>query len=118
VNRAAPVCPTARRPCTGEREACDGSEAWAAASMACASRMAASNSALSRSAFSSPAYRIKGGTRGWLYLLLTLPFSSVAMRLGPVLAGPVHSWVGAAGRFAAVCCVRGGGVPRDKIIIG
>ena len=37
--------------------------------------------------------------------LLTLPFSSVAMRLGPVLAGPVPSCVGAAGRFAAVCCV-------------
>ena len=47
----------------------------------------------------------------------TLPFSSVAMRLRPVPAGPVHSCVGAAGRFAAVCCVRGGGVPRDKIII-
>jgi len=31
------------------------------------------------------------------------------MRLGPVLAGPVHSFVGAAGRFAAVCCVKGGG---------
>jgi len=30
---------------------------------------------------------------------------SVAMRLGPVLAGPVHSCVGAAGCFAAVCCV-------------
>jgi len=29
------------------------------------------------------------------------------MRLGPVPAGPVHSCVGAAGRFAAVCCVRG-----------
>jgi len=39
---------------------------------------------------------------------LTLPFSSVAMRLGPVPAGPVYSCVGAAGRFAAVCCVRGG----------
>ena len=39
---------------------------------------------------------------------LTLPFSSVAMRLGPVPAGPVHSCVGAAGRFAAMCCVRGG----------
>ena len=39
------------------------------------------------------------------------------MRLGPVPAGPVHSCVGAAGRFAAVCCVRGEGVPRDKIII-
>ena len=50
---------------------------------------------------------------GWpVAVLLTLPFSSVAMRLGPVLAGPVHSCVGAAGRFAAVCCVRGGGVPR------
>jgi len=24
------------------------------------------------------------------------------------MAGPVHSCVGAAGRFAAVCCVRGG----------
>jgi len=41
---------------------------------------------------------------------LTLPFSSVAMRLGPVLAGLVHSCVGAAGRFAAVCVVLGGGV--------
>ena len=39
----------------------------------------------------------------------TLAFSSVAMRLGLVLAGPVRSCVGAAGRFAAVCCVRGGG---------
>ena len=39
------------------------------------------------------------------------------MRLRPVPAGPVHSCVGAAGRFAAVCCVRGGGVPRDIIII-
>jgi len=39
---------------------------------------------------------------------LTLPLPSVAMRLGPVPAGPVHSCVGAAGRFAAVCCVRGG----------
>ena len=39
---------------------------------------------------------------------LTLPFSSVAMRLGPVPAGLVHSCVGAAGRFAAVCCVKGG----------
>jgi len=47
---------------------------------------------------------------GWLVAVpLTLPFSSVAMRLGPVPAGPVHSCVGAAGRFAAVCCVRGGG---------
>jgi len=45
-------------------------------------------------------------------------FSSVAMRLGPVPAGPVHSCVGAAERFAAVCCVRvGGDVPRDKFII-
>jgi len=42
-------------------------------------------------------------------VLLTLPFYSVAMRLGPVLAGPVHLCVGAAGRFAAVCCVREGG---------
>jgi len=49
-------------------------------------------------------------------VLLTLHFSSVAMRLGPVLAGPVHSCVGAAERFAAVCCVRGGGGPRDKLI--
>jgi len=56
---------------------------------------------------------------GWpVAVPLTLPFASVAMRLGPVLAGPVHSCVGAAGRFAAVCCVGGGGgVPRDKIII-
>jgi len=47
---------------------------------------------------------------GWpVAVPLTLPFASVAMRLGPVLAGPVHSCVGAAGRFAAVCCVRGGG---------
>jgi len=46
---------------------------------------------------------------GWpIAVLLTLPFSSVAVRLGPVLAGPVHSCVGAAGRSAAVCCVRGG----------
>jgi len=32
------------------------------------------------------------------------------MRLGPVPAGPVpvHSCVGAAGRFAAVRCVKGG----------
>jgi len=37
-----------------------------------------------------------------------IPFSSVAMRLGPVPAGPVHSCVGAAGRFAAVCCDREG----------
>ena len=50
-------------------------------------------------------------------LLRTLPFSSVAVRLGPVLAGSVHSCVGAAGRSAAVCCVRGGRVPRDKLII-
>jgi len=35
------------------------------------------------------------------------------MRLGPVLAGPVHSCVGAAGHFAAVCCrVKGGGGVR------
>ena len=56
---------------------------------------------------------------GWpVAVPLTLPFSSVATRLGPVPAGPVHSCVGAAGRFAAVCYVRGGGgVPRDKIII-
>jgi len=40
---------------------------------------------------------------------LTLPFSLVAMRLGPVLAGPEHSCVGAAGRFAAVWCWGGGG---------
>jgi len=33
------------------------------------------------------------------------------------MAGPVRSCVGAGGRFAAVCWVRGGGVPRDKIII-
>jgi len=47
---------------------------------------------------------------GWpVAVPLTLPFSSVAMRLEPVPAGPVHSCVGAAGRFAAVCCVRGGG---------
>jgi len=47
------------------------------------------------------------------------------LSLGPVPAGPVHSCVSrpvhscvsAAGRFAAVCCVRVGGVPRDKIII-
>jgi len=39
------------------------------------------------------------------------------MRLWPVLTGPVHSCVGAAGRFPAVCCVKGGGVPRDKPII-
>jgi len=46
---------------------------------------------------------------GWpVAVPLTLPFSSVAMRLGPVLASPIHSCVGAAGRFAAVCCVRGG----------
>jgi len=46
-------------------------------------------------------------------VLLTLPFS-VAIRLGPVLAGPVHSCVGPAGRFAAVCCVCvcGGGGAR------
>ena len=45
----------------------------------------------------------------YIYLsIYTLSFSSVAMRLGPVPAGPVHSCVGAAGRFAAVCCVRGG----------
>jgi len=50
-------------------------------------------------------------------VLLTLPFYSVAVRLGPVLAGPVHSCVGAAGRSAAVCCVRGEGGPRDKLII-
>ena len=42
-------------------------------------------------------------------VLLTLPFSSVAMRLGTVLAGPVHSYVGAVEHIAAVCCVRGGG---------
>jgi len=36
------------------------------------------------------------------------------MRLGPVPAGPVHSCVGAAGRFVAVCCVRGGGVRGIK----
>jgi len=53
---------------------------------------------------------------GWpVAVLLTLPLSSVAMRLGPVLAGPVHSCVSAAGCFAAVCCVKGGGVPRDKL---
>jgi len=47
---------------------------------------------------------------GWpVAVLLTLPFSSVAMRLGPVMAGPVHSCVGAAGRFAAVCGAGGGG---------
>ena len=47
---------------------------------------------------------------GWpVAVPLTLPFSSVAMRLRLVPAGPVHSCVGAAGRFAAVCCVRGGG---------
>jgi len=41
------------------------------------------------------------------------------MRLGLVLAGPVHSCVGAAGRFAAVFVLGGGGdVPRDTIIIG
>jgi len=40
-------------------------------------------------------------------VLLTQPFPPVAMRLGPVLAGPVHSCVGAARRFAAVCCARG-----------
>ena len=40
---------------------------------------------------------------------LTLPVSSVAMRLGPVLAGPVHSCVGAAGRFAGCVLLRGGG---------
>jgi len=44
------------------------------------------------------------------------------MRLGPVLAGPVHSCVGAAGRFAA-CVVLGGagggggGGPKDKLSI-
>jgi len=49
---------------------------------------------------------------GWpVAVPLTLPFSSVAMRHGPVPADPAHSCVGAAagaGRFAAVCCVRGG----------
>ena len=46
---------------------------------------------------------------GWpVAVPLTLPFSLVAMRLGPVPAGPVHSCVGVAERFAAVCCVRGG----------
>jgi len=46
---------------------------------------------------------------GWpVAVPLTLPFSSVGVRLGPVPAGPVYSCVGAAGRFAAVCCVRGG----------
>ena len=53
---------------------------------------------------------------GWpVAVLRTLPFSSVAMRLGPVLAGPVHSCVGAAGRFAAVCCVRGGVLRRINL---
>jgi len=46
---------------------------------------------------------------GWpVAVPLTLPFSLVAVRLGPVLAGPVHSCVGAAGHSAAVCCVWGG----------
>ena len=45
---------------------------------------------------------------GWpVAVLLTLPFSLVAMRLGPELAGPVPSCVGAAGRFAAVWVFRG-----------
>ena len=47
-------------------------------------------------------FRLWLARRGSTYPTL----SSVAMRLGPVPAGPVHSCVGAAGRFAAVCCVR------------
>jgi len=63
-----------------------------------------------------PYNHLRSGSTSALYIRiriyvavpLTLPFSSVAMRLGPVPAGPVHSCVGAPGRFAAVCCVRGG----------
>jgi len=53
---------------------------------------------------------------GWpVAVLFSRPFfSSVAMRLGPVLAGPVYSCVGAAGCFGTVCCVRGGGGGQGK----
>jgi len=47
---------------------------------------------------------------GWpVAVPLTLPFSSVAMRLGPVLAGPVHSRVSALRGVSLLCVVLGGG---------
>jgi len=57
-----------------------------------------------------------GGATGWpAAVLLTLPFFGGDTSR----AGPVHSCVGAAGRFAAVCCVRGVCVcvSRNRFII-
>jgi len=50
---------------------------------------------------------------------ITLPYSSVAMRLGPVLAGPVHSRVSALRGVSLLCVVLGGGggVSGGKTII-
>jgi len=44
-----------------------------------------------------------------IYTAHGVPLSSVAVRLGPVLTSP-ELCVGDAGRVAAVCCARGGGV--------
>lgn len=62
--------------------------------------------------------KAQGSTSVPVPVRLTLPFSSVAVavRLGPVLAGPASNLcVGVAGRSAAVCCVRVGGRGAERL---